>query len=326
MAAITTTALTQAAGQSGRSFGPASGRKRGLRGAMFGLPYIGPVLSGGRPGVQTIKHYSDSAGVLAGGAAGSSGYREKDAYSSIGGEIEDVGLSAGEGADVVAVSRPTGRTAFIGDGVPGGSFVSDKGAGGSQEGAVIDADGRATSTGVDRFGRTKGVANAGAGLGTYDYTNFDGRATLSGDGGRSLGSAGRGSMETDGETVSQKHGRPTVDGTTASSGTVAIIDGTAQELDIDIDDADQTGGANGRVGCEVAVFKRDADDTDEDGAIVGFFKAIGAGSDTIKTGALTGLEATSYAVYVRWVYLVPSGGTTVHAVGPWSARFVRSIA
>lgn len=295
---------------------PLKGRpKRGLRGAFFGLPYIGPVLTKATVGTQTVNHAAGvGTGAGAGGAAGTDGYREKDAYSKTGGEIEDLGLSSAEGGDVTAANRPTGRAGFTAKGI----------AGGSTPGAPIDATGRAESTGVDRFGRTKGVPNAGAGLGTYDYTNFDGRPTLSGDGGYALG-AGRGSMGTDGETVTQTVTRAVI-GTTAApaSGTIGIINGGAGgTIDIDIHADDIVAPL---AGFEVLVAKRDADDTDEDGAVVAFC-AFDGGTDILDPAITDAtIAGTTVVVYARRRFIVQNAaGGLSYGVGPWSARTTLAV-
>jgi hypothetical protein len=305
MAAITVT--TRVLGDTVTTVLPNTRPKRGLRGVFLGLPYIGPVLSGARPGTQSIVH---ATGAAAGGAEDSTGYREKDTYDATG---NTGGLAGGP---ATSVSRPTGRTAFIGAGV----------AGGSTPGAPIDATGRAVSTGKDRFGRAKGVANVGAGLGTYDYTNFDERPTLDGDGGRALGADGRGSMTTDGETVTQTVTRAVVGAAAGpAAGTVGIVDGGAGGLvQVDLHADDITGGAGGLAGYEVSLFKRDKGDTDEDGPCIGVFDVDG-GTDITTLTTVAAIAGTTIVVYARKRYAMANGGATTYGYGPTSARATLAV-
>lgn len=330
MTAITVT--TVAVDGSGDKPLPTSQGKRGLRGAFLNLPFIGPVITAATAvydGNPTLVHptYATVA-IGAGGVPVSTGYRDDDSYSPTGGEIEDAGLSAADGGDVNAQTRASGRPAYTANGVVGGSTP----------GAPILTTGRAQSTGVDRFGRTKGVANAGAGLGDLVYTTFSRQSTLSGDGGRALGSAGR-STQTDsdavGSNVNVNVPRPTL-GASANpaAGTVGVVDSGANGIaQIDLHADDITGGASGYAGAQVALYKLDSGDTDEDGTFIGLFTCDG-GTDI--TTLYDGAAATTYRVYTRFRYPVQkyiakrsgpgvvnqgaiASGVTAYGYGPWSA-------
>jgi hypothetical protein len=283
------------------------GPKRGLKGAMFAGTYRGPIIGGDAviEGPATPTH---ATGDSAGGVEDSTGYRESDTYDTSG-----VGTSN---------TRPTGRTAYTGAGVQGGSTP----------GSPIDATGRAESAGKDRFGRTKGVANEGAGLGTYDYTNFDSRATEAGDDGFGLGS-GRG-VTVDGETVTEAVGPPTIGAAAGpAAGTIGIIDGGAGgTIDIDLHADDITGGAAGLAGFEVQVWERDTDDTDEDRRLLAFFSVDG-GTDILDPAYTNAaIAGTTVALYARKRYpgRVSPGEEAVTdvnlvSVGPWSARATLAV-
>lgn len=351
MTAITVTALTAASDNTGRV--GSGGPKRGLRGAAGGV-YIGPV----RPNST-----SHATGAQPGGVEDTTGYRESDTYDASGGSGGALGAGGattasstrgGGSTNAVGGTTPQQRTAYVADGVQGGSAPTQGQAGVG----VIDTTGRAESTGVDRFGRTKNATTqgTGAGKGYYDYTNFDGRSTAAGS--RASVGEGRGSISTGtgpadtiaGETVARTTGvRPTRStGTTqvggnaiglgtqanrATVGTVPTVATTADQaagviavvggsgkVQIDLHADDITGGANLRAGAEVVMYKRGGD-TDEDVlSEVARFRADG-GTDI--SDAVTGLTAGVYAFYGRFLYTagpVGKGGVAPVNGGPWSAR------
>jgi len=305
MTAITVT--TRTPGDGVTTVLPPSRPKRGLRGAFTNIPYIGPVLSGAAvEPPASVLHNSTSA---AGGVEDTDGYRELDEYSVDG---NTGGLTGGPST---SVSRPTGRTAYIGAGVPGGSTP----------GAPIDTTGRAVSTGKDRFGRTKGTPNSGAGIKDYDYTNFDGRATLDGDGGRAVG-VGRGTT-TDGVNVTQAVTRAVVDTTGANdtAGSVNVTDGGAGgAITVDLHANDITGGSAGMAGFQVSLFKRDTGDTDEDGPCIGVFDVDG-GTDASTLTTVAALAGTTIAIYARRRFKLTNGGATTYGYGPISARATLAV-
>lgn len=273
--------------------------ERGIRGAAGGV-YVGPT----QPNST-----SHGAG---GGVEDTSGYRESDTYDATEGTS---GLTGADQATTTTVARPTGRTAYIADGVQGGSTP----------GKPIDTTGRAEDTGVDRFGRTGQP-------GHLTYTNFDGRANLGQNAGRPLGASGRGSMESSGETVtyastnrpnaSARPGvnasrtatiaRPVIGGAAnPSAGTVGVIAGTGK-FTVDLNAADVSGGARGLKGVRVVAFKRKTD-TDEDGALAGIVDF----DSTTEGDGVTGLAAGTYAVYARFRYVGNAGQIEL---GPRSLR------
>jgi len=312
MTAITVT--TRTLGDGVTTVLPPSRPKRGLRGAFMNIPYVGPLLSGAAvEPPASVLHNSTSA---AGGVEDTDGYRELDEYSVDG---NTGGLTGGPST---SVSRPTGRTAYIGAGVPGGSSVRTEAAGPQTNKGPIDPTGRAVSTGKDRFGRTKGTPNSGAGIKDYDYTNFDGRSTLDGDGGRALGGGGRGTT-TDGVNVTQYQSRPTV-GASANpaASTVGVVAGGSSVVQVDIHADDITGGSAGLAGYQVALFERDTGDTDEDGPCIGVFDCDG-GTDITTLTTLSG--ARTIVVYARKRYKVTNGGATTYGYGPRSARVTLAV-
>jgi hypothetical protein len=340
MVAISVTAITNATQNTGRV--GSSTPRRGLLGAAGGV-YIGPV----RPNAT-----SHSTGIAAGGAEDSTGYRESDTYDASGASAAFMGSG---GATVNTSTRGKAGTNVVGDGTWTGS-VANGVQGGSTPGVPVDTTGRAESTGLDRFGRTKNstAQGTGAGKGYYDYTNFDGRSNTAGsraDVGQGRGSIATGTGPADavtGETVSRTVGvRPTrssattqvggssiglgtvanratvgtipLVGTTAdpAAGTIAVVGG-AGKVQVDLHADDITGGANLRAGAEVVIYKRGGD-TDEDTLTeVARFRADG-GTDI--TDAVTGLTAATYAFYGRFLYTgSPSSGGNLVNGGPWSAR------
>lgn len=310
MVAITVTAITRDDKSPRRS---TQANKRGLRGAAGGT-YIGPV----RPNSTS---HGATAGYTGGGTEDTNGFRESDNYAADG---NTGGFTGGASATVTRqAGAGTTRSAFLAPGVQGGSSIST-----TAGAAVIDSTGRAVDTGLDRFGRTL----AGATSGRYTYTNFDGRSTLDGDGGRSVsirgGTKASGTGPADavtGETIATVPAgatRPTL-GTAAdgAAGTVNVVGG-AGKVQVDLDANDITGGAGGRKGAEITLFKRRTD-TDEDYDLVAVFTADG-GTDI--TDAVTGLTAGTYAFYARWLLANQSRfsksfyGPTILSRGPRSAR------
>jgi hypothetical protein len=203
----------------------------------------------------------------------------------------------GAGAGVAqSGTRPTGRAQFVGDGVPGGSRpqggIAAVGVG------VIDTTGRAVdTTRISAIGPS-GTRDAGA----LKYTNFDGRTTNTGEGGKSLGADGRGSA---GHNAAFPGGaRPTMiaplTGTAANpaAGTVELdAGGGAGAIQCDLNAADITGGASGYKGVEVEVFSRSGD-TDEDLALVQKFSFDSTTEADANNG--TAIPAGTYAVYARF--------------------------
>lgn len=297
MAAVTVTNLTP--GTKPRS---GMGQKRGLRGAMAAGTYRGPIIGAGSV-IEGPASPTHASGAAAGGVEDSTGYRESDTYDT----------------SAVATSnvRPTGRTAYTGAGVQGGSTPGDP----------FDATGRAYNT-KDRFGRTK-AADVPAGLGGLKFTNFDARASLDGDDGAAAGVSFKTTV--DGETVTEGMATPTI-GAAAdpAAGTVGLVDKAAGGIiRVDLHADDITGGANTRKGVEVAVFER-GDDTDEDARLVGYFSADGGTdiTDAITTGAGT------FALYARFRFpgrdpRSTAGGAAkdpnLVRVGPWSARSTLAV-
>jgi len=325
MVAITVTALTPGT----RALASVK-TQRGIRGAFLNLPYVGPakVASGG---------HVTLADLGGGGTEDSKAYRTSDSFDLSG---QTGGLTGGPATSVTRPSRyrygPGATTvqAYIGAGVQGGSAP----------GLPVDLSGRAVDAGVDRFGRARGVANVGAGLGMYTYTNFDSRTPAAGAEGSGAQEAGggRGTVgpsDTSGTVTRSVSSlpsittdpRPVVDASVAS-GNVGIVDGTTGIMQVDLDAADITGGASGRKGAEVAVFARGAD-TDEDGRLL-FFGSVDGGTDV---STLFTPGAGTYAVYARWRYpgkaprSTAGAGFTLTADprvigrGPWSLRFAATI-
>ncbi len=348
MAAITVTALVP-----GTKPLPSRKPQRGLRGAFMNLPYVGPArIDDGADHATGIEDPTKGGG----GAVTTDGYRQSDSFGvqkllgDVGGEIEDVGLSSADGAGQHTLARasrfrqPAGAAtppAYIADGIEGGSTQST-GTTAVPVGGVFDTTGRAVDTGLDRFGRTKGVANAGAGLGTYHYTNasrkkstMSGSAVALGDATRTIstGTNQPDSVEGDTVAVAAKYvGTPRLApgaGSTAvgtitptltapllgsvGDGTIGLVDGGAA-IDVDLHANDITGGSNDRAGAVLAIYKRSADDTDEDGPLLAFC-SIDGGTDATEAVGAAGIGAAAlatgtYRVYARWRYPRPaaSGG------------------
>jgi hypothetical protein len=305
--AITLTTLNKETAPSASVFlsptraGRPSTQKRGLRGAFASLPYIGPIISkataaGTQTGTGVTVTHTDT--IAGGGTEDSKGYRKSDTYDQSG---NTGGLA---GAPATSVTRPNpgavpaalrATQAYIGEGVQAGSRVS------STKGAdVIDAAGRANDTGVDRFGRARGVANVGAGAGWYTYTNFDGRSMPDGEGGKAAGIGGRGTSVSDETVTVAKPGPPPTFGGVAA-GVIALADLTgAAGFSVNIHADDVTGGANGRKGAEIVAFTRGAD-TEEDLTLVGY--AIADGTQGA-SGAFPGSASRAgqtLAVYARFL-------------------------
>lgn len=270
--------------------------KKSLRGAAGGI-YIGPVLSrAAKDGEgQTITH---ATGAAAGGADGSTGYRQANAYFTDG---DATGGGMGEGGSI-RTSR-TGRSFYRGDGVAGGSVAGYPAQRVGQRAAAASGD--------------TGTADSPTGAGAF----IDKRSTQAGDGGYALGQAGRGTKVV-GTTVTQKIGRPTLQGDeTGLTGTVdvvEVVDG-GSAIDADVDATTVTKYPSGLL--EVFVYERGTD-TDEDGGLVGKGDWTLSATQSEAFGAVAGpkaLTAGTYAVYVRFV---DSNG----AVGPMSNRFALTIA
>jgi hypothetical protein len=345
---------------------------RGLRGAFTNLPYVGPARIGATTkhatGIETGATDSGDTGG-AGGNVTTDGYRAADDFgvqSLLGsGEIEDSGLSAADAAGdavVIAAARPSRfrsnqatpgaaiPVAFTGEGVPGGSTQSS-GTTASPAGGVFDTTGRAESTGLDRFGRAKGVANAGAGLGHLDYSEFDRSTTVSGSAvavGDSIKTISTGTNQPDSldgdtvaidakyvggprlapgagstaaTTVTPTLPPPLFDTTATASGTIAFTDGTAA-IDVDIHDDDQSAGSADRAGIVAAVYKVDTDNADEDGPLVRFASVdLTAGAGTIIEFAGAASDGTAvvtgdYRIYARFRAARPAAAGGGYIYGP----------
>jgi hypothetical protein len=291
------------------------------------IPYVGPLLTGATVEAPASVLHNES--IAGGGAAATKGYRELDEYNPNGGEVEDVGLSSADGAGVNSVTRPNPGAvagalrvtqAYTGDGVPGGSTVNDEDVGGTEVGEIIDVAGRAISTGKDRFGRTKGTPNSGAGIKDFDYTNFDARSALSGDGGYAVG-VGRGTS-TDGVNVTHTLARAVVDTTPGSAGTVGISDGGAGGLvRVDLHATDV---AAPRAGFQVSLFKRDTGDNEEDGACIGVFD-VDVGTDITDLLTDATLAGTTIVIYARKRNDLANGGAASFVYGPLSERVTLAV-
>jgi hypothetical protein len=255
--------------------------KRSLRGAAGGV-YIGPARINSTD--TNTAHATGAAGTGAGGVEDSTGYRKRDGYDGSGATGGGVGFGD---ASVTTESRPNGgsvtykaTTSYIADGVQGGSVP-----------------GRPIASGTTHL-------LAG---------NFDKRATTAGEGGRALGSSGRGTQykvgTADPVQTGTAHSRPQPNtlgltvvapklipapliqaGNNPAAGTVTIGTGTAAGILVDAHADDVTGGTNGRAGYEVFVFKRSTD-TDEDGSVrAGYLRALGSQNPgAAGSGAAAGL-------------------------------------
>lgn len=311
MAGSTVTSLTWPVnGEVGRR-GSSQARK-GVRGAAGGV-YVGPLFThatayeNADTSARSITH---ATGTAAGGVEDTTSARESDTFDASG------ATGGFTGGPSNTVSRPTGRTAFIGTGVQGGSTP----------GKPFDTTGRALDTGTDRFGRSlTGVAYTSGGpggSGRYTYTNFDGRSyERAADSRGGLGNNGRGT-QADLETVTaQTPGAiPVIDGTAEASGTLALVAGD-DKISGAIHADDVNGGANGRRGAIVFLYKRRTD-TDEDQLSLVGARTIGtvAGDGADDTDLFTGLEsAVTYVTYAAWLY-DKTGHADAVAAGPFAAR------
>jgi len=318
MAGSTVTTITFPRADSGRR-GPTA-TKRGLKGAAGGL-FVGPVLSvAANAGTLTsVTHATTKVG---GGVEDSTGYRKSDNW------VPDVNSTGGfAGGASTTITRPsshaygdTTHSAFRAAGVTGGSDIQDDSSGTYVATGVIDTTGRAEDTGKDRFGNTLATGLT-AGFRKFTYTNFDGRRSLDGDGGRGLGNTGRGTSA-NGETITINTARATRHATAESSGEVAVVAATGKvSVAIHADDlpaSSTANGTNGHAGAELMLWSRGTD-TDEDRALAGIctFGTVSTdGADD--TDALSGLAAATYAGYVRWRYYKSDGSI---GYGPWSDRF-----
>lgn len=252
--------------------------KRGLRGAAGGI-YVGPT----RPNAADT-NTAHATGAAAGGVEDSTGYRKRDKYEAMG--ATPLGSSH---------TRPTGRTASIGDGVQGGSVPGDPVVSASIDnravtdgtgGRALGMDGRGTQ--YYAVGRDSISSADPIGTGVVASATYDKNPRVSGN-----------------PIIPQ----PTL-GTSAnpSAGTVALIQG-ALKLQADLHVDDVTSGANGLAGCVIYLYTRGTD-TDDDDVFVGKFDFDSATA----ADAFTGLTAsTTYAFYARFK---DAAGN----VGPLSAR------
>jgi hypothetical protein len=273
---------------------PSRRPKVGLRGATAAV-FLGPLAGVDGAAIAGPASPTHATGVAGGGVEDSTGSRKSDTYSADAGTGGNLGTVATPTAD----TRPTGRTRYYGDGVQGGSLP-----------------GRPIASGTDH------VYSGGG----YATGSFDKRTSIDGEGGRALGTSGRGSSVA-GETVTVKANKvgsaPTAldrpaQGGAASAGTVGIIDGTAGVMQVDVATADLTGGTGGKAGCLVAVFARGGDtDTDAKNPLF-----IGTVDGTTGASTLFTPGAGTYAVYVAWRYPRKDGG---FAYGPFSARTPKTI-
>lgn len=252
--------------------------KRGLKGAAGGI-YVGPT----RPNAGDT-NTAHATGAAAGGVEDSTGYRKRDKYEA--GGASPLGSSH---------TRPTGRTAYIGDGVQGGSTPGDP-AGSVDNRAVEDGtggralgmDGRGTqyyAVGRDSISSADPIGTGVVAAATYDKN-----------------------PRVSGNPIIPRPTLGAADGPAA--GTVAVIAGD-DTFTIDLHADDVTGGANGLAGCVVYVYERGTD-TDEEGDFVGEydFDSTTAGGGPGVAGLAS---ATTYAVYARFK---DAAGN----VGPLSAR------
>lgn len=327
MAAITFTSLTGTLTNTRVSRG--RNRKRGLAGAAGGI-FGGPAYRGSGGDSENTTHAS---GAAAGGVEDTSGYRKLDAYALDGATGGMAGAKAESQLLTKSNSRPTGRTAYLGEGV-GGSDVT---------GAVVSYPGKpyqdpsVTGTAlayVYNDGVTGPITGTTGAL--TDKRPID-RGSIPGGGlGMSFGSGffedttgspatgattGAGNTNKSGRLVSRA--RPTISGAAApDAGSVSIVAGTVTgAIAIDLNADDITGGANGRKGAEILVVNR-ATDTDEDGETVITHASADGGTDETALVAESGATAATYAAYARWRY---AGNAGQVEVGPWSARFALSV-
>lgn len=284
--------------------------KRALRGAAGGI-YIGPVLSvaaiDNRGDTTAISH-GGAAGVAAGGADASSGYRKANAYS-----VDGDATGQGMGAGGTITSRPNpgagpARSMYRGNGTFGGSIPGYPAQRSTQHAAAKDPSGFLT-------------ADQGA------AAFIDKRSDPSD--GRALGSSGRGSRVTSASgTITVSHVAPLKGGDRhrfatpvlsgsdpAASGAVQLVDGTGGAVHGDIHADDITGGANDWAGVVFYCFSKDTD-TDEDAALV-----AKGDLDTVTEGAVTGLTGLTAAAYAFYAAFKDTEGN----IGPWSNRFALTI-
>lgn len=273
--------------------------KRALRGAASGV-YIGPAhIDAGDS--NTAHATTDNAG----GLDGSTGYRKRNGY------FADNDATGAGTAGAAFTLRRTGRRAYRGDGVFGGSIpgypaqrVGQRGSAVTQSDQVLTAAGASAAFIDKRSAQTGdgGVALGGAGRGTTYKRGIAADPV-------GLNAVTAGARKNPRTTGTPLIPRPVIATTASAGGTVGIDTGTAAGILMDTHADDVTGGANGLAGYEMFVFARGTD-TDEDGGLV-----TKVDFDTT-TGAdfSTGLSAaTTYAVYVRFK---DAAGN----VGPMSAR------
>lgn len=313
MAAITITSLTGAT--SGRA-NRGTTQKRGLAGAA------GAIFGG--PGIvrSTDDQAAHISGSSAGGVEDTTGFRTKDAWALDGATGGMAGARAEGQLLTKSNSRPTGRTAYLGEGVGGsdvtGSVVSFPGTPVQRAGQRAAAkayvfEGATGTTGalVDKRtiqrGRVPG-AHLGASFTTMYLEDVTGSPTT----GAVPTVTGSGLTNKNGRFVSRH--APSISGAAApNAGSVSIISAVTGAYEVDLHADDITGAANGRKGAEILLVARGTD-TDEDGDIVSWV-SIDGGTDQ-STGP-TGITAGTYAAYARWRY---AGNAGQIECGPWSLR------
>jgi hypothetical protein len=200
---------------------------------------------------------------------------------------------------VNSTTRPTGRTVYRGNGIAGGSVVGYPAQRTGQRAAAATGEGKTAAGAAAAF--------------------TDRRSTGVGEGGRALGSDGRGTMWS-GFTADKTIGTPTLQGdeTGFAVDVVEVVDGSAA-IDVDVHADTVTKYPSGTL--EILVYARGTD-TDEDEALVGKNDWPLSTTQSEAYGASAGpaaLAAGTYAVYVRFI-------TQDGAVGPLSNRYALTIA
>ncbi len=318
MAAITVTSLTGA--QTNTRVSRGRNRKRGLAGAAGGL-FGGPAYRGSGGDSENTTHAS---GAAAGGVEDTSGYRKTDAYALDAATGGMAGARAEGQLLTKSNSRPTGRTAYTGEGVGGsdvtGSVVSFPGrpvqrAGQKASASAYVFEGVTGTTGavVDKRPIYRGDI-PGAGLGQSFGSGFFEDTTGSPATGATTGA---GNTNKSGRLVSRA--APTISGAAApNAGVVSIVAGTITgAIQVDLHADDITGGGNGRKGAEILVVGR-ATDTDEESETVICHVSADGGTDISTIIAESGAAAATYHAYAAWRY---AGNAGQAEVGPWSAKF-----
>lgn len=321
MATATVTSLTGATSSTRVSRGTT--HKRGLAGAAGGI-YGGPTKIFVTDDDQTA-HIS---GAAAGGVEDSTGYRGKDAWALDGATGGMAGAKAESQLLTKSNTRPTGRTAYLGEGVGGsdvtGSVVSFPGypfqkVGQRAAAKAFVENGVTGTTGAlpDQRSIDRGDI-PGAALGASFASGYFVSTTGSPATGATTGA---GNTNKTGRLVSRA--RPTISGAaTPNSGSVSLVAGTVTgSIQVELDATDITGGANGRKGAEIIVVSRGSD-TDEDSETVLCHVTADGGADITTVIAESGASAATYAAYARWRY---AGNAGQVEVGPWSARFALAV-